>query len=189
MNKNTDNTEADIGQIENDGSDAPQWVSDLLGQFHGSAPFRERCRDAAVAAHAVAMMRREQERTGFAALSFARYVRGLAEITKVSLQPVLRWADIEDLEKVSPHAASAMARLAREIGLSPRQTEVMLRIGITERLGYASFPLAVRRNEYRRGDGVDACATELEAIESQYPLAAREDVRLVVEAVEREYMR
>ncbi len=185
MNKNSD-----LEQIDSGGFEAPPWVSDLLGQFHGSASFRERSRDAASAAHSIVTMRKEQERTGFAPLSLGRYLRGLAEITKVSLQPVLRWAAIADLDRVSSQVATAMARVAREIGLSHKQAELMLRIGVAENLGYASFPLAVNRNgDKRRGDDVEICDNELGTLESQYPFAAREEVRLIIEAVEKEYSR
>lgn len=176
-----------VEQIETNAIDTPEWVTDLLSHTHGSQAFRQRCRDAALAAYALRRMRQEQEKIGFVHTTLGGYLRGLAEITKVSLQPLLRWTGIANLDEVSCRTAKGMARLGREVGLNLQETQIMQRIGKAESLGYESLQLAFARGERACSNELTLCDEELQVIESQYPLRAREELRHIVEITESEF--
>jgi hypothetical protein len=166
-------------EVETSDEPAPAWLHELIREVHVPRDFRDRCRLAASSAHGVATMRKEHERNAFTPLSFGAYIRGLAEITGVSLRPVLSWLNLRDVDEVTSQTADALSRLGREMGLSLSQLKLLFRIAVGERLGYAAIPVRV----FRRGVAtqtqveVSACSAILDELESHYPLHAREEIR------------
>ena len=97
-----------------------RWLLDPAAQADQMSPeFAQRLEGAANVAFGTRKVRKEQQRIGFGALSFCRYVEGLAELSSVSLEPILAWLGLctEDLQVPNARTARALARLAREMGL------------------------------------------------------------------------
>src|SRR3990172_1638002 len=121
--------------------DAAYFVNPVIEPEQISLSFRERCRKAAEVALILETLRRERRRVGFVPLSLANYIEGLAKVTNVSLTPVLLWLGITDLAGFDHGSVKALARLAKDIEISIRETLVHLRISFADRFGLAPISL------------------------------------------------
>jgi hypothetical protein len=135
-----------------------------------SVDFREECQKAAEVALSIGKLRRERQHVGFVPLSLADYIKGMAKVTNISLSSVLGWLGIADLTHFGPGYGKAMARLAKELGISLRETLVHLRVGFAGNLDVAPITLLVARRRSGRSQGrqLEECESVLEQIESEY---------------------
>jgi hypothetical protein len=181
-----------IERIETNLTDetAPAWLEDLLREMHVGQEFQERCRKAGRSAHAIAMMRKEHEENPFALMAFGAYVRGLAEIRRVSLLPILSWLSLDNVDTVIPKTARALSLFGRDLGFSVVQLKLMLRVSVGQSLGYAAVPLkAARRSNTVPGSrDAETWMADLDRLEEQYPLPAREEIREILRIVDSVYI-
>lgn len=143
-----------------------------------SSSFRKKCREAAYVALAVAKLRKECARVGFAPVAFDDYIRGLAKTAGVSLSPVLKWLGIGDLARPDAGSAGAFARFGQELGLGRRQTLAHVRIGIAASMGYAPLAGACRSRGMRRGP-LEQCDSILERLELKYDPEVLSELRRI----------
>ena len=145
----------------------PDWLQDALQTSRVPTEFRQRCEEAAMLAFDIARMRAEKERLRFAFVPISEWVRGLAEMASVSLEPVLSWLGIPNLDEATAGSAGPLARLAREIGFGSREIRDLLRLSFAVASGYASVPLLARRVDAPSSE-LDACEAALDEIEPRY---------------------
>jgi hypothetical protein len=188
---------------EVDGPNVPKWLggalrlardSELLDPV-GAEPdrespaFRRRCHEAAEIAFSVAKLRSERQRVGFVLLSFTDYVRGLAKVAGIHVDPVLAWFGIGDTPRQGPTAAKALARFARAIGIGLRETLAHTRIEFASQVGAAPIPLLVarRRSTEPRRHPLEECESILKQVEADYDVDSMRDLRRIESELREEY--
>jgi hypothetical protein len=107
--------------------------------------FGDRCRAMSEAAYALAALRQERWRAGFAPLSIDAYLRDLARASRIDLAPVLAAFGIGDLAPREPSGLRPLARLCRQLGVPVREAFVHLGLSLAEGLGLAPAPLWAAR--------------------------------------------
>src|SRR5947209_15051999 len=100
-------------------NEAPEWLRDALAAQRVSPGFRERCREAAMVAHSMAVMRKTRANSGFVPDTLERYVYDLANSAGVKIEAVLRWLGIKSLARPEPADGRAYARLGKALGMRP----------------------------------------------------------------------
>lgn len=164
----------------------PKWLTDVLRLSQQSAgeggrdeefaqanpDFVHRCREAAQIALSITKLRNERQRIGFVPLSLTDYIQDLVKLTSVSLSQVLAWFGIRELAKPGPDEVGALARLARAIGMSLRETFAHMRIGFATQAGNVPGPLLVarQRSVRSRQTPLEECELALKHIEAGYDL-------------------
>jgi hypothetical protein len=138
----------------------------------------------------LASLREERQRIGFAPIAFAEYVQGLAKSVGVSLSPVLEWLGIGNLSKPEQGTAQAFATLAREIGLSLRETLVQIKIGFAAQFEglFNPIPVSVRhRSGSTRRSQLEDCETVLKELESEYDMETLRALRSIESEISASY--
>src|SRR5579864_6045732 len=97
--------------------DAPEWLRDALAAQQVSPGFRERCREAAMVAHSMAVMRKTRAQSGLVPETLERYVNGLASSSGVKIEPVTRWIGVKNMAHPDPADGRAYARLGKALGM------------------------------------------------------------------------
>jgi hypothetical protein len=138
-----------------------------------------RYEEAARVGYIVARLRQERERIGFVPLSFSEYVDGLLKVINAPITPVLVWLGLPGLTQPDATSARSFALLARELGMSLRETLAHLRISFASQLETIPIPLLVARH---RVDGavssqIVACENALNQIETDYDLQSLKELR------------
>lgn len=157
-------------------SELAPWFADVLGatlpEASAEEAFRGRCHEAGAAAHSIARLRHERQRVGFVPLPLAEYIQGLVKLAGVPLGPVFARLGVTDLTCAEPDSVRGAARLAREVGISLRETLAHLRIGLAAQAGSAPFPLLVARCRAtgHRRTPLEECEDVLKQIEVGYGL-------------------
>lgn len=154
------------------GSSAPAWVEQVIDIYRpATSNFEDRAREAVAIGVALASLRRERDRLGFAPVPFSEYMNELAQSSSMSsqiLSRIHRWFGIRSFENVEK--ADSVARLAHAIGLSLRETLVMVRLQIARHMGFAASMVAARRSPGSgRSDLVAECEMLLRQWEAKYP--------------------
>ncbi len=157
-----------------DSDTPPDWVLTLLetvreggipAPFPGQETFLQDCRRAAGTARTLALLRRERQRVGFVPLPLREYVQGLAEGLKLSLAGTLAWAGLDD----GAWTALGLARLARGLGMSLRETVAHVRIAFArDRDAMAQSLLLARRRAGEERSPLDEVEFALGQIEARY---------------------
>jgi len=156
----------------------------------GSPAFRRRCRDAALAALALARLRDERQRIGFVPLSLCDYIEGVAKSAGAPLDRLLAGLDISDLPRLDVESARALGRLAHAIGISLREALLHLRIQLAaafETPEAALFTARARSGPGRRGAVLSDYDTVLERIEARYDPAQTQQLREMQAAMRAAY--
>ena len=161
----------------------PAWLDDLLNEYGETvrllhpteAPepalpdFEARCDRAITSALWLAQLRREHAQARFEPVGLAAYLADLAEKARVSLGALLSATGAPDPETAQPEDAPAILRLTGAIGISLRETLLMMRIQLAEALGYSPAPLlAVRARSARSHDRLAECEAALSRVEQEY---------------------
>ncbi|MGA2185905.1 MAG: hypothetical protein ABSH47_23035 [Bryobacteraceae bacterium] len=157
----------------------PVWLTEALDGSVVSNQFFRRCREAADAALALALLTAEREKIGFVPLSFADYLKGVARVLGVHLDPVLAWARIADASRVDSATVSGFARLWRELGFSARETLAQLKTSFAERV--EGVPLALLAAQRRTGgmhhSALDECESVVGQLEGQWDGGTMSELR------------
>lgn len=138
--------------------------------------FRERCRQSAVCALALARMRDECHRTGFVPLSVADYFDGIAKSAGVGLDPVLEQYGLPSLRQLDSQSASALGRLARAVGMRLEVVLANLRIALAEALGVPPVAILAARGRAvpgRHTSPLEECEAALSRVEANYSAAEK----------------
>jgi hypothetical protein len=186
----------------NEGAEAPRWVAAVL-RLAGDAwafenrdlatetsdTLRLRCRQAAGQALTILKLRRERQRVGFLPVPLTDYIQGLAEVAEVSLSQVIASPGIEGSTLRMPECVAALGRLAREIGMSLRETLTHLRIGFAAQR--QSSPMTLLAAHRHAGDPrrsqLEDCEDVLSGLESEYDARSLRDLRTIQEAISEAY--
>jgi hypothetical protein len=179
--------EKEMDQLPND-YDPPAWLREALTATSTSPEFQARCRHAVSIALSVAKMHQERSRTRlFVDLSLASCLRTIAQEAGVDLKPILEWLQVSSLDVIDTQNIRGVVRLAKEIGLSLRETIAHMRIGFAEPHGFHN-PAA--QMSFRRGasaSGLEQCESALSEIESGYPLTELQQLRELEGLIHRAY--
>jgi len=157
----------------------------------GSPAFRRRCRDAALAALALARLREERRRVGFVPLSLADYIEGIARSAGVSLGPLLTRLGVPGLSGLDAKSAGALGRLAHAVGIGLREALLHLRIQLAAAFEAPGAPLLTARargGPPPRGGALSGHDTVLERIEAGYDSAQTQQLREMATAMRAVYV-
>jgi hypothetical protein len=174
--------ETNIPELEYKPAD---WLEPILGAEPVPEELPERCRLAGLAAYHIDSMRRMRANDEFVAMPFGQYVKGLADLARVSLAPMLATLRIEDLCELGQRAIPLLAKLARQLDITERDARNFLRLSVAESAGRdASVMVAA----YKGGPTVqDACEKALTFFEAEYDEAGRQRLASVLAAIDEEY--
>jgi len=95
----------------------PNWLLEALQERRVSPELRGRCREAAMVAHGIVMMRKKRAEVGFVPEPLDRYVGDLAQSAGVSLSSLLKWLGLKSLANPEPGNGRAYAKLAQALGM------------------------------------------------------------------------
>lgn len=192
-------------QIVNNGPDdnpTPEWLLEALRisreAFGGreleaervSPAFRQRCQEAGELAFILAKLRNERQRIGFVPLSLASYMKELGRVAGVALDPVLAWLGVPDFTLTGGVSAKALTRLAKAIGLTCRETLVLLRISFAEWMNCEHTLFAYCRSNGKPNGGsgkLEECEARLGGVERRFDPETRRKLGELESAVLREY--
>ena len=96
----------------------------------------------------IARLRELRNQIGFLPMPFWEYVDGLAKLAGVARDVILSWGGLTDTTSWDSYAILQMSRLAKTLGLEARETALLLRMSVAQRVGVAPAAclLAARRD-------------------------------------------
>jgi len=167
------------------GHRAADWVEPMIGTGLIPEELWERCRLAGLAAYEINVMRAMRANDPFVPMSFGQYLKGLADLAMLSLEPVFATLGIEGPHDLDGRAIRRLARLARQLDISRRDALNYLRLSVAESAGRDASILVAA---YRGGPALeDSCEKALTYFETEYDEPARQRLAAVLSAVEEEY--
>lgn len=160
----------------------PQWLIEALGTTHTTQSFRERMKAAGNTAYAMARMRVEKEKVGFVPLPLMEYLKGLASLAGVALEPVLTAAGIDGPASPVPKTAGLFGKLAHSLGMHLEELTIHLRIAVAEEAAGAPLPMLAAQRGGKLASHPKDCARVLDQIESRWPPELRTELAAIREA-------
>lgn len=165
-------------------NEAPEWLRDALAAQRVSPGFRERCREAAMVAHSIAVMRKTRARSEFVPDTLERYIYDLADAAGVKAEPILSWLGIRSLGHPEPSEGRAYARLGRALGMKAADLigHIVVSLGVAE--GTAN--LALPRLEHQVKDALRV-GPIVQQLEEALSPKMKHDLRLIQAEIKKEY--
>ncbi len=154
-----------------------------------SERFRQRCSEAADIALTISKIRKESVRIGFSPISLAQYVQGIADALNLSLKPVLKWIGVKDISYTTVETAGEIARFAKKIGFSLRETLAHIRIGFLEQVGYDPNSLLAENRDTsgKQRDQLEICERMIKELEGESGFKEINSLREITSEVRSEF--
>lgn len=171
----------------------PVWLQNALkanasdAEQSSNPAFQSRCDIAVQTALTLSLLRAQRGRIGFVPLSLADYVQDMAMVMGRSLQPVLNWLGIADIETVDRETAPALGKLARELGFSLREALAIINISYAEKVGTPATALAVSYRDSNGKSVISECEDVLQEIVTLYPADTMQELGAIEVSVRNAY--
>ncbi len=184
-------------------SESSEWLNDALRIYNQSgfldfedaeakppsAAFSLKCLGAADIALSIAKLRKERQRADFVPLPLTEYIKGLVKFAGIDLSSVFAWLGVGNPSTYDAKSAKTFARLAREIGMSLRETLAHVRIEFAQHIGNAPNSLVIAHgrsiNAYR--SLLEECEAALAKFESHYGIDSLRELRQIESGIRDEY--
>jgi RNA polymerase sigma factor (sigma-70 family) len=143
--------------------------SDLCGWFDRNRSFIERCHGTIEQAHTLRQLQAANRRDTFLPISMQCLLEQLADIAKITLQPLLDWWEL-DFTFRKPTAVAAWAEFAKVLGVESYKAELYGRISLAQQANPGGWKMAAAN--FRCGmdehAALQACDIELQQLEHVY---------------------
>ncbi len=163
--------------------DAPAWLRDALATKRVSPQFSERCREAALVAYSMAAMRNLRTETGLIPETLEQYVKDLARVAGVKLEPVLRWLGLKSLAHPDVSQSRSYARLGKALGMD--KGDLMRHIAATFSISEGVPILALGKTGC--GKIATSSAELLDELEANLSWETKQKLHLIQDEIAKEY--
>ena len=152
--------------------------------------FLDQCRQAALNARTIRLLREQAERIQFVPLPLGEYVALLCRCAGVSVQSLLGWAGVEDIVSITADTSRGVVQIALALGLGLRELLVYVRLGLIQRdTGLPVGALARPRDADADGSmSVSACESFLESVETSLNDKQQRTIRDIVNELRDAYL-
>jgi hypothetical protein len=166
----------------------PKWLEDTLAAIAVSPQLRERCRVSALAAYSIDQMRtKEGRRPVFSPLPFGKYVKALADLAKVDINPVLETYRLSSLSTLDWKALPVLSRLARQLEISRSHLRDLIRISFAETLDFDASVLMAAFNGAPPLTPLEAAEAQLDVVEASYRDSDKQRLAAILSLIESGY--
>jgi len=162
----------------------PDWLEDTLAAIAVNPQLRERCRVSALAAYSIDQMRSERSRVGFSPLPFGKYVKGLADLVKVDIRPVLETYRLSSLSTLEWKVLPVLARIARQLEIPRVHLRDIIRISFAETLDFDASVLMAAFSGAPPLSPQEAAEAQLDVVEGSYEDPDKQRLTSILSVIE-----